>query len=266
MNFLHFYQPQPIFWDLGFIQIRWYGLIMSVAILVGLWLAVRLAKKIKISADEIYDLAMWSVVGGIVGARAYEVFIINWSYYAHNLSTIVKVWQGGLAIHGAIIGGALAVWLWSKKHQADFWQLVDLIAVVLPLGQTIGRWGNYFNQELFGRPTDWAIGLPISKVNRPVGWENYTYFQPTFLYESILNLFLFLGLILIYKKFKTPAGTIAILYLLGYSVIRFFMEFVRLDLTPTFGWWRLPQLVSLIIFVLVIAFLVRKKVINFFFG
>lgn len=266
MNFLHYYYPNPIFLKLSFLEIRWYGITMSLAILVGLLLVLYLAKKKNISADHIYDLALWSVIGGILGARLYEVFIINWYYYVNNLSAIFKIWQGGLAIHGAIIGGVVAVFVWSKINKYNFWQLVDLIAVALPLGQAIGRWGNYFNQELFGLPTNWSIGIPISEVNRPLGFENNLYFQPTFLYESLLNLFLFLFLFFVYKKIKVTSGTIAILYLLGYSVIRFFMEFVRLDPTPVFWWLRLPQLVSVIIFIFGFTFLVRKKAINFLFS
>ncbi|NCN07916.1 prolipoprotein diacylglyceryl transferase [Candidatus Falkowbacteria bacterium] len=266
MNLLHYYNPNPVFLRLGYIEIRWYGILMSLAILSGLVLILRLAKQKNISVDQVYDLASWSIISGILGARLYEVFIINWDYYVNNLSAIFKIWQGGLAIHGAIIGGALAVFVWSKKNKFNFWQLVDLIAVALPLGQAIGRWGNYFNQELFGLPTNWSIGIPIAKSNRPIGFENYLYFQPTFLYESLLNLLLFVFLILVYKKIKLPAGTVSILYLLGYSVIRFFMEFIRLDQTPVFWWLRLPQLVSIVIFVFGVSFLVRKKAINFLFG
>lgn len=266
MNFLHYYHPNPIFLNLGFVEIRWYGFLISLAILICLFLVLYLAKKNNLSSDDIYDLAFWLVIGGVIGARLYEVFILDWSYYANNLSAIFKIWQGGLAIHGAIIGGGLAVWLWSKKNKKDFWKLLDLIAVVLPLGQAIGRWGNYFNQELFGKPTNWLIGIPILEKNRPFVFESYTYFQPTFLYESLLNLCLFFILFIIFKKIKTSAGTIAILYLLGYGIIRFLMEFVRLDPTPTFGWLRLPQIVSLIIFVLAITGLIKKKAINFFFG
>ena len=197
MNFLHYYLPNPIFLNLGFIEIRWYGFLISLAILLCLFLVLHLAKKNNISSDNIYDLAFWSTIGGIIGARSYEVFILDWSYYANNLSAIFKIWQGGLAIHGAIIGGAIAVWLWSKKNKKAFWQLLDLITVVLPLGQAIGRFGNYFNQELFGRPTTWPIGIPILENYRPIGFESYAYFQPTFLYESLLNLFLFFILFII---------------------------------------------------------------------
>lgn len=260
MNFLHNYLPDPIFLEIGPISLRWYGLLISLALLVCLFLVLRLAKKRGFNSDQIYDLAFWSVLGGLFGARLYEVFILNWSYYSADLSAIVKIWEGGLAIHGAIIGGVMAVWFWAKINRQDFWQLADLIAVALPLGQAIGRWGNYFNQELFGQPTNWPIGLPIAANLRPLGLANFTYFQPTFLYESLLNLFLFLLLLLVIKKGKTKNGAIFILYLLGYAIIRFFMEFLRLDPTPLLGPLRWPQFVSLLIFFLAISLLFRRKI------
>lgn len=264
MNFLHYYIPDPIFLNLGFITIRWYGLLISLAILACLWLVLKLAQEKKITADQIYDLAFWSVLGGIIGARLYEVFILDWPYYAHNLLAIFKIWQGGLAIHGAILGGALATWLWAKKNQLNFWLLTDLIVVALPLGQAIGRWGNYFNQELFGPPTSWKIGIPIVENHRPTGWENQAYFQPVFLYESLLDLFLFFGLLMIFKKTKTSPGVITLWYLLGYAVIRFMLEFIRLEATPVVWGWRWPQLVSAFIFVLSLFFLLKRRAINFF--
>ena len=237
-------------------------MLISLALLLCLFLVLRLAKSRGLNSDQIYDLAFWSVLGGIIGARLYEVFILNWSYYAANLSAIVKIWEGGLAIHGAIIGGATAVWLWARVNRQNFWQLVDLIALAMPLGQAIGRWGNYFNQELFGYPTNWPIGLPIAKNWRPLGWENFTYFQPTFLYESLLDLILFLILLLIFQKIKTRNGTIFLFYLIGYAVIRFLMEFLRLDPTSTLGPWRWPQFISLLIFFLALIVLFRRNVLK----
>ena len=237
-------------------------MLISLALVVCLFLVLRLAKSKGLNSDQIYDLAFWSVLGGIIGARLYEVFVLNWSYYAANLSAIVKIWEGGLAIHGAIIGGAIVVWLWARVNRQNFWQLVDLIAVAMPLGQTIGRWGNYFNQELFGYPTTWPIGLPIAKQFRPAGFESFSYFQPTFLYESLLNLILFLILLFIFQKIKTRNGTIFSFYLLGYAAIRFLMEFFRLDPTPMLGPLRWPQFISLLIFFLALILLLGKNILS----
>ena len=260
MNFLHTYLPDPIFWQFSFIAIRWYGLLIFLALVTCLFLVLYLAKKRGLKAEQIYDLAFWSVLGGLAGARLYEVFILNWSYYSANLSAIVKIWEGGLAIHGAILGGAITVWLWAKINRQDFWPLIDLIAVAMPLGQAIGRWGNYFNQELFGQPTNWPIGIPIAKNLRPLGWENFIYFQPAFLYESLLNLVLFFSLFWLIRKKPTQNGAIFIFYLMGYSVIRFLMEFWRLDQTPMIGFLRWPQAVSLVIFFLAPLFLFRRNI------
>lgn len=258
-NFLHTYQPDPVLLSVSFIQIRWYGFLIAGALLICLLIGKNLAKPKKIDSEKIYDLALWLTIGGVLGARLYDVFLIDWNYYANNLSAIVKIWAGGLAIHGAIIGGTLALFLWTKKNRESFIKLADIIAVLLPLGQAIGRWGNYFNGELFGRPTNWTIGIPIKEINRPGGYENYNYFQPTFLYESVLNLFLFLILFLVYKKARVQQGTIALLYLIGYAVIRFSIEFVRIDPTPVYFNLRLPQIASLVIFVLAVAVLIKKN-------
>jgi phosphatidylglycerol:prolipoprotein diacylglycerol transferase len=259
MNFLHTYIPDPILLDVSFLTIRWYGFFIALAVATGLTMALYLAKKQNINTDKIYDLLLWLTVGGIIGARLYEVLVINWPYYYADLSAIYKVWEGGLAIHGAIIGGVISLWLWTKRSKEKFWQMADLIAVVLPLGQAIGRWGNYFNGELFGRPTDSLIGIPIDISKRPERFLDYQYFQPTFLYESLLNLLLFFILVFIAKYRDIRRGTLTMIYLAGYSAIRFVMEFIRIDPTPVYLGLRLPQVASLlIIFIVVILFFVRQ--------
>jgi len=201
----------------------------------------------QINPDHIYDLAVGLVLSGILGARLYEVLLINPGYYGRNPAAIIKIWQGGLAIHGAIIGGLMFLLWFCRRKKISFWQLADLLAVVLPLGQAIGRWGNYFNQELFGWPTDSFLGIYISPANRPLAFKAEKYFQPTFLYESLLNLALFLILFFLYRAGRIRQGWTVAFYLVGYSVIRFLMEFVRIDPTPDFWGLRLPQWVSLLV-------------------
>jgi len=262
MNFLHTFEPQPVWLSFGPLTIRWYGLFIVVGVLAALFVALYLAKRRKINPDQIYDLSVGLVVAGILGARLYEVLFINPGYYWRNPLAIIKIWQGGLAIHGAIIGGLIFLAWFSRRRKISFWQLADLLATVLPLGQAIGRWGNYFNQELFGRPTDSFIGIYISPANRPLEFKTEKYFHPAFLYESILNLALFLMLFFLYRAGHIKRGWIVAFYLIGYSIIRFLMEFVRIDPTPE--WWglRLPQWVSLLI-VLVVGggwfYFYRKK-------
>ena len=245
MNFLHTFSPNPILLDLGFITVRWYGFFIALALLVGIWLAIKIAKENNINSDDIYSLALYGAIFGIIGARMYEVFFINWYYYQENLINIFAIWHGGLAIHGVIIAGLVTLIIFGKIKKIPFLVLADLAVILLPLGQAIGRWGNYFNQELFGWPTSLPWGIPIDLINRPSSFINQQYFHPVFLYESILNLILFLILFLVYKKIKLGRGILLAIYLIGYGLIRFLMEFVRIDLTPIYWVLRFPQWVSI---------------------
>lgn len=255
-NFLHTFNPSPILATIGPINIYWYGFFVVSGILSALTVSLYLAKLYNIKSDIIIDLAFWLIVGGLIGARVYEVFL-ELPYYLASPLSILKVWQGGLAIHGALIGGLISLWLFLKKYNHDFWQLAGVISLGLPLGQAIGRWGNYFNQELFGLPTNLPWGIPINPANRPWLYENYEYFHPTFLYESLGNFIIFLILLSInfywIKKSKKTSGFQLILfsYLFLYSCLRFALEFIRLDPTPIVFGLRFPQLASLV----VIAFL-----------
>jgi len=263
-NFLHAFHPSPILASIGPINIYWYGFFIMLAVLAALTVAIYLAKLHSIKKEAIIDLAFWLIVGGLIGARIYDVFL-ELPYFLANPLNIFKIWQGGLAIHGAIIGGLIALWLYAKKYQHNFWQLAAIIATSLPLAQAIGRWGNYFNQELFGYPTNLAWGIPIDLAHRPWQYLNYEYFHPTFLYESLGNLIIFIILFTLHiKKVTTrlPDGQGYELrvtsYLLLYSLLRFATEFIRLDATPAFLGPRLPQLVSLIIFFLCLIYLALK--------
>ena len=232
---------------------------MALSFIIGIFIFTALGRKKGIKSDDVYDLAFWLVIAGIVGARLYEVFFIDWDYYKNNLSAIFKIWQGGLAIHGAIIAGLIVLWFWAKKKKFSFWRLTDWLAAPLALGQAIGRWGNYFNQELFGPPTNLPWGIPISQANRPAPFIDTQYFHPAFFYESILDLVLFLIIIWAIKRgYRT--GWATVIYFLGYGLIRFFMEFIRIDETPQIFGLRLPQLASLLIIwaaIFIWAFLLR---------
>lgn len=256
-DFLHNFIPSPIFLEIGPITFRYYGLIIVLAISAVIFLSARLTKN-KLSTDDLIDLVFWLVLSGLIGARLYEVLILESGYFFANPLEIIKIWHGGLAIHGAIIGGVVALIVWCRNKKQDFWQLVDVSAVVLPLAQAIGRWGNYFNQEVFGRPTNLSWGIPIDPANRPLEFINEKYFQPTFLYESILNLCLFLLLFFLYKKQKLKSGQYLSVYLIGYGLIRFLMEFIRIDQTAMIGNFRWPQVFSLVIIIFGLM-LFRKK-------
>lgn len=284
MHFLHSYSPSPILLHWNFLTVRWYGLLMVVAIASGLFVTLRLARQYGISKERVYDLAFYLVIASIIGARIYAVLLFP-KYYVERPLEIFQVWKGGLAIHGAIFAGILTLWWYTKKKKISFWLFADILAPALTLGQVIGRWGNYFNQELFGTPTSLPWGIPIDLANRPAGFENFEFFHPTFLYESILNLLVFFvllafhalrlkkkesknknqesGNVITYKLVPTSwylqAGNITLLYLILYSLIRIFMEQFRIDETPMLFEIRLPILVSISIIIVAIVLFSRLK-------
>ncbi|MEI6288154.1 MAG: prolipoprotein diacylglyceryl transferase [bacterium] len=260
-NFLHYFQPQSIALQFGPVAIHWYGLLIVASIIISIFLLKNLAKNI-LTLDDLYDATLWSVLGGIIGARLYDVLIVDWNYYSNHFLEILKIWQGGLAIHGAVIGGGVALYIWSQKNKKDFFVLADLVVVILPLCQAIGRWGNYFNQELFGWPTKSIWGIPIDLAHRPIQFINNQYFWPAFLFESILDLFLFLILFFLAKKKKLKKGNLVLIYLAGYGIIRFLMEFVRIDETAMLGIWRWPQVLSGVVVIVAGGILARMWVKN----
>lgn len=270
INFLHTYHPQPILISLGPINIYWYGLFIVLGALAAILVTLKLASYYGVKKQLVIDLAFWLIIFGIIGARIYHIFL-ELPYYLNNPLDIFKIWRGGLAIHGAIISGLITVWILAKKYKHNFWQITALIAPGLVLAQAIGRWGNYFNQELFGLPTNLPWGIPIDIINRPIQYLSFEYFQPTFLYESLGNLAIFIILIIcqiyIIKRVRSlPAGRqvvgyqlLAISYLALYSILRFFLEFLRTDQTPIVLNLRFPQLVSLIIIIICLFYIFYTK-------
>lgn len=254
INFLHNYLPEPIIFSIGPFSLNWYGLLIATgigaAILVSLWLG---KKYFNIDKETIYDLSFWLIIMGLIGARVYDVFLML-PYYLDNPEQIIQIWKGGMAIHGSIIAGLITIYIFSKKKNISFFKLTALIAPGLALGQAIGRFGNYFNQEIFGLPTDLPWGIPISPENRPADYINEVYFHPTFLYESLGCLLIFFILIALYKiaskkNWFTPYFYVwmTMLYMVLYSVLRLSLEFIRLDETPLFLGLRWPQIISLLI-------------------
>ena len=230
---------------------------MALAIICALVAVVRLAGRFNLTEDQVVDLALIVIACGLLGARIYFVFY-DWQYYSTNLGEGYKIWGGGLAIHGAIIGGALGALIYAKIKKIKLFTLTDLLALVLPLGQAIGRFGNYFNQELFGGPTNYPWGIPIEIDKRPPGFEDYTYFHPTFLYESLLDLFLFFSLSLLHFKYKKiKPGILTGAYLAGYGAIRLLMETLRLDYSPVYFGWRQAQIASGILIIFGLAVFIQ---------
>ncbi len=238
-----FASPGAIAFELGPLQIRWYGILMATAILVGFWLAHRRAIQDGLPADDIIRAAQWGVVAGLVGARLYEV-IFNWDYYGQVPWKIIAVWEGGLAMHGGLLVGPLVGALLAWKWGVPVLRALDVIAPSMILGQAIGRWGNFFNEEAFGRPTDLPWKLYISPPHRPPEYRQLDFFHPTFLYESGWNLLVFLVLVRwVRPRVGRHPGAVFFAYIGLYSVGRFFIEAVRLD-SFWIGPFRVGQIAS----------------------
>lgn len=191
-----------------------------------------------LDSEVIWDLAIYGIISGVIGARIYYV-VFSWSYYSKNPGEILNVRNGGLAIYGGVIAGFLAVFIYSKVKKESFPELFDSVALVFPIGQALGRWGNFFNREAFGDYSDglFAMRLPIEAVRisdisekmlSNMGVADYIDVHPAFLYESVWNLLLFIGLFL-YRKKKRFSGEIFFLYLFFYGLGRFFIEGLRTD-------------------------------------
>lgn len=244
-----FTSPGPTLIELGPLTIRWYGLLIASAVLIGVSLSQYLAKRRHVDPNLLGDLAIWLVIGAIPAARLYYV-LFEWEQYSQRPEQIIAIWNGGIAIHGAIIGGSLAAIIFARIQKVSVWQLADLVAPSLILGQAIGRWGNFFNSEAFGDPTDLPWKLYIPPQRRPVSFANFEYFHPTFLYESLWNLLVFGLLMTLFNrslkgKSRIKVGTIALVYMVAYSCGRVWIEGLRTD-SLMIGGLRIAQIVSLI--------------------
>ncbi|TAE53175.1 MAG: prolipoprotein diacylglyceryl transferase [Nostocales cyanobacterium] len=243
-----FASPGPIIVEIGPLVIRWYGLLIATAVLIGVTISQYLAQRRQINPELISDLSIWLVIGAIPAARIYYV-LFQWPEYSRHPERIIAIWQGGIAIHGAIIGGAIAALIFAKLKKISFWQLADLVAPSLILGQAIGRWGNFFNSEAFGRPTNLPWKLFIPEERRPLDLINFEYFHPTFLYESLWNLMVFTLLLTLFfrslsGKPRLKVGTLFLVYWVAYSLGRLWIEGLRTD-SLMLGPLRIAQIVSL---------------------
>ena len=189
-----FASPGAIAVQLGPLTVRWYGILTAAAIVVALWLVDRRARAEGLLADDIAGCATWAVLTGYVGARLYEV-VFNWDYYGNHWAKIPAVWEGGLAIHGGIIVGGLVGAGLAARRGLPVLRTLDIVAPSVAIAQAIGRWGNFFNEEAFGGPTDLPWKLYISPARRPLEYRSAEYFHPAFLYESLWDLAVFVALV-----------------------------------------------------------------------
>ncbi len=259
---LHTFHPQPILFSFGFIHIYWYGFFIVLGIISALGVSFKLAQYYRVSHEFLFDLSFWLIINGLIGARIYDIFL-QLPYYINRPLAIFKIWQGGLAIHGAIIASLITIYFFAKKQKISPWKLVSLVVPGLALAQAIGRFGNYFNQELFGLPTSLPWGIPIDLANRPWDYLSSSFFQPTFLYESFGCLLIFillvgLNLILIKRDKLNNYYFIlmASLYMVLYSILRFLLEFIRIDFSPVLFGFRWPQIISLTFILIFAGFLI----------
>ncbi len=231
---------------------------MSLALLGGFYLSYFITKKDykEIDTDILFDVITVAIIGGFLFARLYYCGV-NFEYYSHHLNEIFNFRQGGLAIHGGLIGGVLfgVVYAYFKKYPVL--KLMDIFAYGLLFAQAIGRWGNFFNNEAYGLPARKFIGVFIPEASRIAGYEFYKYFHPTFLYESILNILALCVLYFIIRNLQNRIdGLIFAGYLILYSTIRFMVEGLRLDCIVNVGAFHLPQIASIVTIILAILFVI----------
>lgn len=246
--------------DLGGIQIYWYGIIIGVGVMLGLWLAIRESQRRGLHKEVFVDLILFAVPIAIICARIYYV-IFQWGYYSQHPGEIIKIWNGGIAIHGALIGAVLTTIIFAKVRRVSFWKLADIAAPSLLLGQAIGRWGNFMNQEAHGGEVTRVflenLHLPQFIINQM--YINGTYYQPTFLYESLWNL-LGVVVLLFLRRVNLRRGEIFLSYLIWYSIGRFFIEGLRTDSLMLTQTLRMAQVISLTLIVVALALLVYRRV------
>lgn len=284
--FYNFY-PNRVLFDFGIIKIYWYGLFIFIGLVASFITYYLLLKKQNIEKNHIFDSFFWMVLFGFIGARlVYVLYYI--SYYLKNPLEIFAFWDGGIAILGGFVFGLLSLIVYCKIKKINIFKILNIASISIIIGQIIGRIGNYFNQELFGVPTNFLLKIPISLENRPAGFENYVFFMPIFLYEIFFNLIILLILFLYYRKaiknnlgqgmlmkninVKTfranmekltfiEKGGIFFIYINLYCLLRFVLEFFRLGENKFYGVSYNQIVITLVLLVFngVWFFKIRKK-------
>lgn len=258
--------PQGI--QIGPVMIRYYALIILAGAMVAAWLATQEAKRRGKDPEMVWDMLPWLLIGGIIGARLWHVLTpsssnaamgLTTQYYFQNPLEILKIWKGGLGIFGGIIGGAIALAIYCRANKQNFFEWTDIIVPGLLIAQAIGRWGNFVNQEVYGPPSDLPWAIYIDPAHRLPGFETVERYHPLFLYESLLTLLGGLLLLYIARKYKDKLfiGDLFLMYLVYYPLIRFGLEFIRLDPSAV-GTININQTVMLIVGILALLILVLR--------
>ncbi|HII1160121.1 TPA: prolipoprotein diacylglyceryl transferase [Staphylococcus aureus] len=249
----------PVAFNLGPLSVRWYGIIIAVGILLGYFVAQRALVKAGLHKDTLVDIIFYSALFGFIVARIYFV-IFQWPYYAENPGEIIKIWHGGIAIHGGLIGGFIAGVIVCKVKNLNPFQIGDIVAPSIILAQGIGRWGNFMNHEAHGGPVSHAFLEQLHLPNFIIEnmYINGQYYHPTFLYESIWDVAGFIILVNIRKHLKL--GETFFLYLTWYSIGRFFIEGLRTDSLMLTSNIRVAQLVSILLILISISLIVYRRI------
>lgn len=255
-----FTSPSQILFTIFGVNIYYYGVIMAIAITAGTLISDWAGSKfLELKKETVIDMAPYFIIFGIIGARLYYC-ILNYDFYLRFPTEILAIRHGGISIHGAMLGGVFGLWLFSIRHKVSLLKLCDVCAVGLPLAQAIGRWGNFFNSEAFGPPTNLAWKLYIAPQYRPIPYQDYEFFHPAFLYESILDFCIFIILFFLMKSGKIKKeGNITLIYLILYSVIRILVESLRLDSVKYVFGLPVAIFVSIGIIILSVIMLIKRK-------
>ncbi len=252
--------PSEGVWHLGPFPVRAYALAIILGVVAAVWSGERRWLARGGAPGQISDIALWAVPAGLIGARAWHVATDSDLYFGaggHPVGAL-EVWNGGLGIWGAIMGGLLGAWLYARRHGILLRPLADALAPSLLLAQALGRFGNYFNQELFGKPTDLPWGLEIDPVHRPSGFEQFATFHPTFLYEALWNLAAIAVILWADRRFRLGYGRVFALYVMLYTLGRSWIENLRIDPVELqdVGGLRFNVWTSIVLFVLAAAYFV----------
>ena len=254
-----------IFLQLGPLPIYWYGVIIAAGAFLGLYLATKESDRLGLKKDLIVDLIVFAIPIAIISARIYYV-IFEWDrYVGQPWWKMFAIWEGGIAIHGALIGSVITAIIYARVKKVSFWQLADILAPSLILGQAIGRWGNFMNQEAHGGPiaestyNSFHQYLPDFIMNQMC--IDGVMYHPTFLYESFWNILVFI-LLLVLRRFNPLRGEIFLTYMIAYSVGRFFIEGLRTDSLYIIGQLRTAQTISVLLIILAIILIIYRRVTN----
>ncbi|MBS6101986.1 MULTISPECIES: prolipoprotein diacylglyceryl transferase [unclassified Actinomyces] len=253
--------PQGV-WYLGPVPLRAYGIIIACAMVVAVLLTKKRYEERGGNPELVYDVALWAIPFGIVGARLYHVITSPYKYFGPNGQwlEIFRIWEGGIAIMGAVIGGVIGSAIALHRAGQRMGPFADAVAPTLLIAQAMGRFGNWFNQELFGKATTLPWGLEIDDRHLPAGYASGTLFHPTFLYEVIWNLSMAFVIIALDKRFKFKGGQLIFLYMSLYAIGRFWIENLRIDPAKIFLGMRLNAWSALVIIIIgIVGFLIAGK-------